>query len=166
MKVECRMRLVKLYFFFLSLFVIRCIPDITNATPVICFMGTFTARGLKIGLPGDGTISIDNEGKVPKFVNEIIETTFSADQAMRNGQRVYYFTERAVFRKTADHDTLELIEIAPGIDLEKDILAHMEFKPVISPNLKIMDERIFKDEKMNIRDDGKHKRLDIFKFFQ
>lgn len=127
--------------------------DITNATPTICFMGTFTARGLKIDLPDDGTIKIKTEGKVQKYRNEIFEKTFSADQAMLNGQKVYYVTERAVFQRTSDHDILELVEIAPGVDLEKDILAHMEFKPVISPDLKLMDSRIFKDEKMNIRDD-------------
>lgn len=69
---------------------------------------------------------------------------------MRRGQKVFYVTERAVFRRTAAHDCLELIEIAPGIDLERDVLAQMEFMPAISPNLKEMDRRIFRFQKMGI----------------
>ena len=69
---------------------------------------------------------------------------------MESHQKVLYITERAVFELTPGG--LELIEVAPGVDLEKDILSLMDFKPIISPNLKMMDERIFKDEVMGLRD--------------
>ena len=72
---------------------------------------------------------------------------------MKRGQFVYFVTERAVFRRTSAHDVLELIEIAPGVDLQKDILDQMEFSPAISPDLTLMDARIFKDEKMNAASD-------------
>lgn len=78
---------------------------------------------------------------------------FSGDEAVKRGQFVYFVTERAVFRRTSSHDVLELIEIAPGVDLQKDILDQMDFVPAISPDLTLMDDRIFKDEKMNAASD-------------
>ena len=83
-----------------------------------------------------------------KFKECVEQVTFSGPYAVRTGKRVLVVTERAVFRLTADG--LELIEIAPGADLERDILAHMEFAPAISPDLREMDARIFKDEKMGL----------------
>jgi propionate CoA-transferase len=112
-----------------------------------------TAKGLKIDLPGDGTMKIASEGAVKKLVNEVYEKTFSGDEAVKRGQKVYYITERAVFRRTARHPVLELIEIAPGIDLQKDVLDQMEFAPAISPNLKTMDSRIFQKDAMNMGSD-------------
>ena len=102
-------------------------------------------------MTGDGTIKIKQDGKVLKYVNQVFEKTFSGDEAVKKGQQVYFISERAVFRRTAAHSVLELIEIAPGVDLEQDILAHMEFTPVISPDLKVMDARIFKEAKMAIK---------------
>jgi len=123
--------------------------DITQSTRNICFMSTFTAKGLDIYFnQEEGNISIKKEGTIKKFVNEVYETTFSAAESIRRGQKVYYVTERAVFWRTTAHDVLELIEIAPGIDLQKDILDQMEFTPAISENLKIMDRQFFKKEKM------------------
>jgi len=75
--------------------------------------------------------------------------SFSGKDAIKTGKKVKYITERGVFELTKDG--LMLIEIAPGIDLEKDILSKMEFKPLISDNLKIMNEALFKDEKMNLK---------------
>ena len=125
--------------------------DITQSTRKICFMCTFTAKGLEVAFDEKaGSISIAKEGTKRKFVNKIYETTFSGDESVRRGQKVYYVTERCVFRRTAAHDVLELIEIAPGIDLEKDILQQMDFKPIISKDLKLMDERFFKQDKMEI----------------
>ena len=72
-----------------------------------------------------------------------------AQQAAAHGKRVLVVTERAVFRLTAEG--LELIEIAPGADLERDILAHMEFRPAVSPDLKAMDARIFRDTPMGLK---------------
>ena len=113
-------------------------------------MGTFMAGGLKERIV-DGKLVIDEEGKNKKFVDKVQQITFSAEQAIKNNQEVLYVTERGVFKLT--DGGIELIEIAPGVDLEKDILNHMEFKPIISKELKLMDERIFKDEVMNIRDE-------------
>ena len=73
----------------------------------------------------------------------------AAKTALDSGIPVMYFTERAVFRLTAEG--LELIEIAPGIDLEKDVCAHMAVRPIIAKDLKLMDERIFRDELMGLK---------------
>lgn len=127
--------------------------DISQSTRNVCFMTSFTAKGLCVSLPGDGTIGIEKEGKVRKFVNDVLEKTFSGNEAVRRGQQVFYVTERAVFRRTAKHDVIELIEIAPGVDLEKDILAHMDFEPAISPNLRVMEKCIFARGKMNVLSD-------------
>lgn len=125
--------------------------DISQSTRNISFLCTFTAKGLGIEFDGDdGKITITKEGMIKKFVNEVYEKTFSGEEAVRRGQKVYYVTERAVFRRTASHDVIELIEIAPGVDLKKDILDQMEFEPIISPKLKEMDKRIFSREKMQI----------------
>ena len=126
--------------------------DISQSTRNICFTSTFTAKGLDIECDGDeGTIKILEDGKIKKFVSKVYERTFSGDEAVRRGQKVFYVTERAVFRRTAAHDRLELIEYAPGIDIERDIIAQMEFDPVMSPNLKEMDSRIFRQQKMSIQ---------------
>ena len=77
------------------------------------------------------------------------QITFSAKQALKNHQEILYVTERAVFKLV--EGGIELIEIAPGVDLQKDILSQMDFMPKISTNLKLMDERIFKEEKMNLK---------------
>lgn len=100
--------------------------DISQSTRNISFLCTFTAKGLKIDCDGkQGSIKITNEGSVRKFVNEVYERTFSGEEAVRRGQKVYYVTERAVFRRTAIHPKIELVEIAPGVDLQKDVLDQM-----------------------------------------
>ena len=114
------------------------------------FVGTFTAGGLELALE-NGQLNILKEGKTRKFVQQVEHRTFSGRIAYQSGRSVLYVTERAVFRLCSEG--LELIEIAKGMDLERDILAQMNFKPVISPDLKLMDERIFKNEKMNLADD-------------
>ena len=121
--------------------------DISQNTRKACFLGTFKAGGLKVKAAG-GKLEILEEGKITKLKKDVEEITFSAEYAMETGQEVFYITERAVFK--ADTEGLTLVEIAPGMDLDKDVLAHMEFVPRISPNLKTMDERIFKDEKMGL----------------
>ena len=124
----------------------------SQSTRNICFTSTFTAKGLNIEFDGDeGTIKILEDGKIKKFVSKVYERTFSGDEAVRRGQKVFYVTERAVFRRTAAHDRLELIEYAPGVDIERDIIAQMEFDPAMSPNLKEMDRRIFRQQKMGIQ---------------
>ena len=111
-------------------------------------MGTFTAGSLEEEIV-NGQLIIKKEGENKKFVNKLAQITFSAKEAIKNNQTVIYVTERCVFRLSDKGIVLE--EIAPGIDLEKDILNNMEFKPIISPNLKEMDKRIFLDEKMNLK---------------
>lgn len=122
--------------------------DITQYTPKIVFTGTFTAAGLKEEIK-DGKLHIIQEGKVKKFVKNVQQITFSGKVAYDSNQEVWYVTERAVFKLVKDG--LELVEIAPGIDLQKDILDQMEFKPIISENLKEMDSRIFEKPIMNIK---------------
>ena len=124
--------------------------DISQSTRNVSFLFTFTAMGLDIAIDGDeGKVDIVREGKIKKLVNRVYERTFSGDEAVKRGQKVYYVTERAVFRRTAAHCVLELIEIAPGVDLQTDILDQMEFRPFISPRLKLMDRRIFLRQRMD-----------------
>ncbi|KOA18261.1 acetate CoA-transferase YdiF [Clostridium homopropionicum DSM 5847] len=121
--------------------------NISQNAKKVCFTGTFTAGKLVTKIE-DGKLTIIEEGKGIKFKKSVEQITFSADYANESGQEILYITERAVFKLTDKGITL--VEIAPGVDLEKDILANMEFKPIIAENLKLMDERIFKDEKMGL----------------
>jgi propionate CoA-transferase len=118
-----------------------------NAKKVV-FVGTFTAGGLLISVV-DGQLKIEQEGITHKFVDEVEHRTFSGSYAVQKGQSALYITERCVFRLTKKG--MELIEIAPGIDLHRDILACMSFKPVVSESLRIMDARIFRPEPMGLR---------------
>lgn len=118
-----------------------------NAKKVV-FVGTFTAGSLNIQI-ADGKLNILEDGKARKFITEVEHRTFSGPQAIKRGQLVLYITERCVFQLTTRG--LELIEIAPGVDLQKDILDQMDFKPSISNEPALMDPRIFIDAPMNIR---------------
>mgnify|MGYP000887673180 CR=1 FL=1 len=120
--------------------------NITQNSKKVVYCGTFTTGGLRIGVD-NGKLIIKQEGKVKKFLNHVEQITFSGEYAAKVGQPVLYVTERAVFALTPEG--VELKEIAPGIDLEKDVLALMEFKPIIK-DVKLMDERIFKDERMGL----------------
>lgn len=118
-----------------------------NAKKVV-FVGTFTAGNLEIALV-DGKLRILEDGKARKFVDEVEHRTFSGPQALKRGMSVLYVTERCVFRLCPQG--LELIEIAPGIDLQKDILDRMDFVPVMHGEPALMDERIFREEAMKLR---------------
>lgn len=122
--------------------------NITQNAKKVFFLGTFTAGGLEVEAK-DGKLNILVEGRNRKFVNSVEQVTFSGEFANEIGQPVMYITERAVF--VLGKDGVVLTEIAPGVDLEKDILAHMDFKPIISEDLKLMDERIFKPELVGIK---------------
>jgi propionate CoA-transferase len=123
--------------------------DITQNANKVVFCFTFTTGGLNAEVK-NGRLNIVQEGRVRKLVNSVNQITFSGKYARRKNQEVLYITERAVFRLT--DFGLMLTEVAPGIDLEKDILNNMEFKPVISPNLKEMDSSIFKESPMNFKE--------------
>ena len=116
-----------------------------NAKTVI-FSGTFTAGGLDIAWE-DGQTVIRQEGRFPKFVAELEQVSYNGAYAAELGQNVLFVTERAVFARRPEG--LTLVEIAPGIDVERDILAHMGFAPLISPDLKIMDARLFSPDRMD-----------------
>jgi propionate CoA-transferase len=122
--------------------------DISQNSRAVVFAGTFTAGGLEIAIE-DGTLKIVKEGRARKFVKAVEQITFSGPYAASKSQPVIYVTERCVFQLTPGG--LELIEVAPGIDIERDILAHMDFKPIIhKPHP--MDARIFRDEPMDLMD--------------
>lgn len=121
--------------------------NISQNTPNVYFMGGFTAGKSQIEVAG-GKLNIIQDGPGIKFIKKVQQITFSADYARKTGQQVTYITERAVFQ--LGKNGIVLTEIAPGVDLEKDILAHMEFRPAIAEDLKPMDERIFWKEKMGL----------------
>lgn len=121
--------------------------NITQNAKKVVFCGTFTAGGLKVETK-DGKLVIVQEGKSKKFIKAVEQVTFSGEYAVEKEQPVFYVTERAVFEMGVEG--VVLTEIAPGVDLQKDILDQMDFKPYISPQLKEMDERIFRPEKMRL----------------
>ncbi|SPF80932.1 Acetate CoA-transferase YdiF [Pseudoprimorskyibacter insulae] len=100
--------------------------DIAQNARTVVFVGTFDAKGTKVQ-SGKGDLTIERHGDVQKFVDQVDQITFSGAQALRQGQRVLYVTERAVFR--LDSDGLTLIELAPGVDLHRDVLDRMAFAP-------------------------------------
>ncbi len=118
----------------------------------LVFTGAFSAGGFKAEI-ADGALNILQEGAACKFVKAVGQTTFSGARAARLGQPVLYVTERCVFE--LHEDGLELIEIAPGVDLERDILSLMAFEPVIG-EVPLMDPRIFLPEAMELRIDLLH----------
>ena len=126
--------------------------NITQSAKKVFFCGTFTAGGLKTEIK-NGKLLILTEGKKKKFVKKAEQITFSGEYAQKKDQAVMFITERAVFE--LKKDGLYLTEIAPGIDLKKDILDQMDFTPLISKNLKLMDERIFCPETMNLEENFK-----------
>ena len=123
--------------------------NISQNSKKVVFLGTFTAGKLDVTVE-NGALKILREGETKKFVAEVEHRTFSGEYAFKRHQTVLYITERCVFQLV--EGGLELTEIAPGVDLERDILAHMEFSPAISPALKLMDARIFHDAPMVIRE--------------
>ena len=118
-----------------------------NAKEVV-FVGTFTAGGLDVAAE-DGRLRIVREGKSKKFLREVEHRTFSGAYAIKRGQPVLYVTERCVFRLT--ERGMELVEVAPGVDIERDILAHMDFEPIVDAP-EMMDESIFLDAPMGLRE--------------
>jgi len=115
--------------------------DITNATPKVVFCGTFMGKA-KLAV-GDGKLTIVEEGKVKKLVKDVEQITF-AGKYIKPGQEVIYVTERCVMKLIDGKMTVT--EIAPGIDLEKDVLANVDFELAVSPELKLMDAAMFSEK--------------------
>jgi propionate CoA-transferase len=122
--------------------------NISQSAKQVVFVGTFTAGDLRVGVQ-DGQLRIHNDNGPRKFVHEVEHRTFSGEYAARRGQRVLYVTERCVFQLGADG--LELIEVAPGVDIERDILAKMDFAPMIRGTPRIMEAAIFDEGPMDLR---------------
>ena len=123
--------------------------DISQNAQKMLFLGTFTAGDLELSVV-EGRLLIERDGQYQKFVEEVGHRTFSGPHAAQQGKEVLYITERCVFRLTAEG--LELTEVAPGIDIERDILAKMSFRPIVNKPRE-MDRRIFRSGPMGLRED-------------
>ena len=114
--------------------------DISQKARTIVFCGTLRGGGLDIRLD-DGELRIVRDGRYPKFVEDVQYVSFNAEWARALGQQVRYVTERAVFR--LGERGVELIEIAPGVDLRHDVLDRMGFTPMMPTSPRLMDRRFF-----------------------
>lgn len=122
-------------------------PNISARTKRLCFVGALEGGGLEIELSG-GAVRIRRNGSIPKFVPRVQQITFNGQLALENGQDVRFITERAVFSLTPQGVTLT--EIAPGIDIERDVIGRMGFEPRVQEPLKTMDSRIFRKDLMGL----------------
>lgn len=120
--------------------------DISQNAKKVVYCGSFAVKSEQ-NITKNG-IEVINPGKFKKFVPQVQQVSFSGKYALEKKQEVFYVTERAVFKLTAEG--FMLIEIAPGIDLQKDVFDMMEFQPVISPDLKEMDAVIFEDGNLGL----------------
>jgi propionate CoA-transferase len=123
--------------------------DISQMSRKVVFVSYFKTKGMDVEI-ADGRINIKQEGQIPKFVDQVEQITFNGKLAAEMGKEVVFVTERAVFRLTKDG--VELVETAPGVDIEKDILSQMEFRPLIAKDMKQMDDRIFVPGRMGAFD--------------
>ena len=124
-------------------------PNISARTGKINFVGTFTAQGLRLEI--DGGVRVLEEGRLRKFVPKVREISFNGTLARERGQQVRYITERAVF--TLADDGLVLTEVAPGIDVDRDVLGQMDFRPRVAEQLATMDRRLYRHGPMGIAAD-------------
>jgi len=124
--------------------------NISQKAKSVIFVGSFTAGGLEVAVE-DGTLRIVKEGRVRKFVDRVEQLTFSGEYALKKNLSVLYITERCVFSLT--EKGLKLVEIAPGVDIERDIISHMDFEPIIEEQPRLMDKRIFNQGPMNLKAD-------------
>jgi propionate CoA-transferase len=115
-------------------------PNISAKTPRINFVGTLTAQGLELDISPAG-VRVKTEGTLPKFVERVREVSFNGELARERGQQVRYITDRAVF--ALESDGLVLTEVAPGIDVQRDVLDQMRFRPRVAEQLKTIDQRVY-----------------------
>lgn len=120
--------------------------DISQETRKIVFGGTLCAKS-RVSFEG-GKVTVLEQGTIRKFVSQVQQITFSGERAAQKGKDVVFITERCVFR--LEKEGLTLVEIAPGIDLERDILDNMDYRPLISPDLKEMPKELFYDGPMGL----------------
>lgn len=120
--------------------------NITQNAKKVVYCGTFTAGGLEVSA-ADGMLKLLREGKVKKLVRQVEQVTFAGRYAIKHNQPVLYITERAAFALTPEGVALK--EVAPGVDIQRDILDQMEFTPVIT-DVTTMDSRIFREERMGL----------------
>jgi len=125
-------------------------PVIAGGVSKIYFAGSFRGGNNIIDVKENG-IKILEDGPIAKFVKDVYKISFSSYQASKYGQEIMYVTERAVFKLNGTE--LVLVETAPGIDIDKDILEKMEFKPQMATEIKEMDKRIFSKSAMNLKRD-------------
>lgn len=122
--------------------------NISQNAKKVLFVGTFSSGGLQAEVQ-NGEIRIAKEGRFMKLVEAVGQVTFSGPVAAEAEKQVYYITERCVFRLS--REGLELIEIAPGIDIERDVLAHLPFEPVMR-DVQTMDAALFRKPSLGLRD--------------
>ena len=122
--------------------------NIAQNSAAVVFVGSFTAGGLQVEVEG-GQLRIKTEGRARKFVKKVQQVTFGGKYAAAKGQKILYVTERCVFELTPEG--VELVEVAPGIDLQRDILALMDFAPIVRDPV-TMDARIFDPAPMKLKD--------------
>lgn len=130
--------------------------DITTTAKNVIFCSTFTGGGIEVEFDETG-LRVVKEGRFKKLVKEVQQISYNGKLAMQRGQNMYYVTERAVFQLTEDGPML--IEIAKGIDLEKDILANMEFTPLIAKDLKEIPVDIYLDKPYGLKELLERKRV-------
>lgn len=114
--------------------------DITAHAPEIVFVGSFTAGRRDIELTGAG-LDIRTDGAHTKLVNEVTQVTFNGRQALERGQKVTYVTERCVLELRPEGITVT--EVAPGVDLQRDVLDRSDFELLVDPQVRVMDARLF-----------------------
>jgi len=131
-------------------------PVIAGGSPRVFFAGGFTAGSSKIHVRNKRLV-IEEDGPIVKFVDKVYKIVFNGMRAVRENKDIRYITERAVFRLT--HDGLVLEEIAPGVDIDRDVLGRMEFEPKVSPKLREMEAEVFEKN-------SEHLRKLIYSFFK
>jgi propionate CoA-transferase len=124
--------------------------NIAQGTGKLIYCGTLTAGGLDIRVE-QGRLRIAQEGRFQKFVGQIQQVTFNGPMAARQGQEVWYVTERAVFRLGTEG--MRLVEVAPGVDLDRDIRGKVGFPLRVAPDVQLMDPRLFRNDPMGLARD-------------